>query len=192
MRVARMRRMRCLPIVVLLALCATADAAPKDPQTARLLSGGASGVAGAVTLAGFLTTPQGEAFNKPVLYTGIGMLFVAPSIGEFYAGQYLTIGMGVRAAATGLALYTLSSQTRPVICDEVGAGKELNCRSFTENAYPLLGLSAIAFVGGVWYDVLDAADSADRYNRKHGFTVAPATLPGPQGSVPGFVVSGVF
>src|SRR5690242_6472174 len=98
-----MRRMRCLAVVVVLVFCATANAAPKDPNKAAIMSGTAAGVAGAVTLAGFLTTPEGEAFNEPVLYTGIGLLAVTPSLGEFYAGQYLTIGMGIRAAATGLA-----------------------------------------------------------------------------------------
>lgn len=184
--------MRCLPLVVLLALLGTAEAGPKNRDTARILSGTAAAGAGVVTLAGFLTTPQGEPFNRPVLYTGIGMLMVAPSAGEFYAGQYLTLGMGIRAGATALALYTLSSQTRAVVCDEPGATRDMTCQQFTENAYPLLGVSAIAFIGGVWYDVLDAADSADRYNQKHGFTVAPTTLAGPQGIAPGFVLSGVF
>jgi hypothetical protein len=192
MSVARIAAMRCLPLVVLLALFGTAEAGPKNRDTARILSGTAAGVAGAVTLAGFVTTPQGEAFNEPVLYTGVGMLFVAPSLGEFYAGQYLTLGMGIRAAAAGLAFYTLATQTEAVICDEPGANKDLNCSTFTGNAYPLLGVSAIAFIGGVWYDVLDAGDSADRYNQSHGFTVAPTTLPSPQGMAPGLVVSGVF
>jgi hypothetical protein len=187
-----MRAMRGLAVVVVLVFCATAHAGPKDPKTAKIMSGTAAGVSGAVALAGFLTTPEGEAFNEPVLYTGIGLLAVTPSLGEFYAGQYLTIGMGVRAAATGLAIYTLNSQTKAVICDTPGANHELACRSFNENAYPLLGVSAIAFIGGVWYDVLDAGDAADRYNRDHGFTVAPTTLSGPQGLAPGLVVSGQF
>lgn len=184
--------MKVLSVAIVLVFCATANAAPKDRDTAKIMSGTAAGVSGAVTLAGFLTTPEGEAFNEPVLYTGLGMLAVTPSLGEFYAGQYLTIGMGIRAAAAGLAIYTLSSQTTPVICDTPGANHDLACRSFKENAYPLLGVSAIAFVGGVWYDVLDAGDSADRYNRKHGFSVAPATLSGPQGLAPGLMVSGQF
>lgn len=184
--------MRFLSVVVVLVFCATANAAPKDRNTAKIMSGTAAGVSGAVTLAGFLTTPEGEAFNEPVLYTGLGMLAITPSLGEFYSGQYLTIGMGIRAAAAGLALYTLNTQTKAVICDEVGATHDLACKSFTENAYPLLGVSAIAFIGGVWYDVLDAGDAADRYNREHGLTVAPTTMQGPQGLAPGLVVSGQF
>lgn len=184
--------MRFLSVLVVLVFCATANAAPKDRKTATIISASSASVAGAVTLAGFVTAPEGEAFNEPVLYTGVGLLAIAPSFGEFYAGQYLTLGMGIRAAATGLAIYTLNTQTKAVICDQVGANHDLNCESFTENAYPLLGISAIAFIGGVWYDALDAGDAADRYNSKHGFTVAPTTLPGPQGLAPGLVVSGQF
>ena len=186
-------RMRSLAVaLVLVASLGHAEAGPKNRQTARVLSGASAGVAGAVTLAGFLTTPEGEAFNEPVLFSGIGLLMVAPSAGEFYSGQYLTYGMAVRAAATGLAVYTLETQTRAVRCDEVGASHELECESFTRNAYPLLGIAAIAFIGGVWYDTLDAADSADRYNARHGFTVTPTVMPGPQGLAPGLSLGGAF
>ena len=169
-----------------------AHAGPRNRQTARVLSGTAAGVSGAVALAGFLTVPEGEAFNRPVLYTGMGMLFVMPSAGEFYSGQYLTWGMGVRAVATGLAYWTLQKEVEPVICDEVGANKDLNCKQFKENAYPLLGVAAIAFIGGVFYDVLDAPDAADRFNARHGFVVTPAPLQGPTGMAPGLTLTGSF
>lgn len=179
-----------VPLMLVLA-CATAHA-EKDRKTATYLSAGAASVAGAVTLAGFLTTPEGEAFNTPVLYTGLGLLFIAPSAGEYYAGQYLTIGMGVRAAATGFAVWTLQSQTRAVRCDTIGASTALDCETFTENAYPFMGIAAIAFIGGVWYDVLDAGDAADRYNRKHSIMAVPTVMPGPQGLAPGLSISGAF
>jgi hypothetical protein len=182
---------RVVSLLILLA-CATAHAGPRNREHARIMSGTAAAVSGAVALAGFVTTKEGEPFNQPVLYTGVGLLMVTPSLGEFYAGQYLTYGMGVRAAATGLAIYALRTQVKAVRCDTVGANYDLACKSFTENAYPLLGLSAIAFIGGVWYDVLDAPDAADRYNRSHGYVVTLAALPGPQGLAPGLMVGGSF
>lgn len=190
-----MRRLALATVAVLVvsSFAATAaEAGPRNRQTARVLSGAAAGVAGAVTLTGFLTVPEGEAFNRPVLYTGIGMLFVMPSLGEMYAGQYLTWGMGVRAVATGLAVWTLHEEVEPVVCDTIGANKDLNCRQFKENAYPLLGVAAIAFIGGVFYDVLDAPDAADRFNARHGFVVAPAPLSGPNGMAPGLTLTGTF
>lgn len=190
-----MRRLALATVAVLVvsSFAATAaEAGPRNRQTARVLSGAAAGVAGAVTLTGFLTVPEGEAFNRPVLYTGVGMLFVMPSLGEMYAGQYLTWGMGVRAVATGLAVWTLHEEVEPVVCDTIGANKDLNCKQFKENAYPLLGVAAIAFIGGVFYDVLDAPDAADRFNARHGFVVAPAPLSGPNGMAPGLTLTGTF
>jgi hypothetical protein len=179
-------------VLVMSFAATTAHAGPRNRQTARVLSGTAAGVSGAVALTGFLTVPEGEAFNKPVLYTGVGMLFVMPSLGEMYSGQYLTWGMGVRAVATGLALWTLQKEVEPVICDTVGANKDLNCKQFKENAYPLLGVAAIAFIGGVFYDVLDAPDAADRFNARHGFVVAPAPINTGSGMAPGLTFMGSF
>jgi hypothetical protein len=184
--------MRCLVVLVILLISTAADAGPRNRNTARVMSGTAAGVSGAITLAGFVTTPSGEPFNRPVLYTGLGMLMVTPSLGEFYAGQYLTWGMGVRAVATGFAIWTLQTQTEAVRCDEIGAPHEPTCNSFNDMAYPLLGIAGIAFIGGVWYDVLDAADAADRFNARHGYTVVPVPLRGPNGMAPGLVLSGSF
>ena len=175
--------------LVLLGLCATAQAGPKSRQTAKLASGISAAVSGGVVLGGFVLAPDAKPFHKPLLYTGVGMLFIAPSAGEFYAGQYLTIGMGVRAAATGLAIYTLQTQTKIITCDDASTSDE-KCEGFTDNAAPILGVAAIMFIGGVWYDVLDAGDAADRYNRKHGYAVTPTAMRGPQGMVPGLAISG--
>lgn len=182
---------RCLVTVSLLALCATAHAEKKDRQTARLASGIAASVAGVVTLGGFVFAQESKPFNEPLLYTGLGLLLVGPSAGEFYAGQYLTIGMGIRAVGAGLAVWTLQTQTKVVTCDDALSSNE-KCTGFVENAAPLLGVAAIVFIGGVWYDVLDAPDAADRYNKKHGFTATPTALVGPHGLAPGVAISGSF
>lgn len=179
-------------VTCLLLASVPAHAGPKDRQTARLLSGTAASVSGAVVLSGFVFAQDGKPFNVPVLYTGLGLLAVTPSLGELYAGQYVTIGMGVRAAATGLAVYTLRTQTRFATCDDALSSNEPPCEIFKELAYPLLGIAAIAFIGGVWYDVLDAPDAADRYNKRHGFAPVPAVLPGPQGPAPGLMLGGTF
>ncbi len=187
-----MPRMRRLAVVsVLLALCATASADTKDPQTARLASGISASVAGAVTVGGFVFAQDGHPFNTPVLYTGLGLMLVGPSAGEFYSGQYLTIGMGIRAVGAGLAVWTLQTQTKIVTCDDATNSNQ-KCTDFVENAAPLLGIAAIIFVGGVWYDVLDAADSAERHNRKQSVSVTPTALAGPHGLAPGLAFGGSF
>ena len=187
-----MRAMRfSVAAAAVLALCATAHAGPKDPQTARLASGITSAAAGAVTLGGFVFAPDSKPFNKPLLYTGVGMLFIGPSAGEFYAGQYLTWGMGIRAAGAGLAIWTLQNETKVITCDDASTSDE-KCEGFTDIAAPILGVAAIIFIGGVWYDVLDAKDAAERYNRKNGFSVTPTALAAPHGTVPGLAFGGTF
>jgi hypothetical protein len=183
--------MRCLALCALL-WSATAHAGPKNPKTAKVLSGTAAAVSGAVVVTGFVTAKDGDPFNLPILYTGLGLLAITPSLGEFYAGQYLTIGMGVRVAGAGLAVYTLENYTQPSKCPLDPPSEPNRCESLTEGAYPLLGIAAITFIGGVWYDVLDAGEAADRYNKKHGYTIVPAVVPGPHGPTPGVLVGGTF
>jgi hypothetical protein len=183
--------MRGLLVTVMLVLtCATAQA-DKKRKTATILSTAGASVSGAVVLAGFMTAPDSKRINPPVMYTGIGMLFVTPSLGEFYAEQYLTIGMGIRAASALLAVYTLETQTKLATCDTAHSSTEPPCEIFKEAAYPMLGLAAIGFIGGVWYDALDADDAVDRYNRKHGFKITPG-VPTTSGAAPGLTISGSF
>lgn len=181
---------RALVALFLVAVCATAHA-EKNRKTAKILSVTGASVSGAVVLAGFLTAPDSKRINEPVMYTGLGLLFVTPSLGEFYAGEYVTIGMGIRALATGLAVYTINNSTRLATCDTAMSSNDPKCEVFTENAYPLLGIAAIGFIGGVWYDALDADDAVDRYNRKHGYQVTPAVAT-TSGFAPGLSLSGVF
>lgn len=189
----RMTRVRMTAAFLVVALAgAPAVAGPKNRQTARIMAGTASAVSGAVVLAGFVAAKDGDPFVDPLLYTGVGLLAVTPSLGQFYAGQYLTIGMGVRAAGAGIALYTLESYTQLAKCPLAPPSDPPECEILTEGAYPLLGLAAITFIGGVWYDVLDASDAVDRYNQKHGYTFAPIIVPAPQGPAPGVFVGGTF
>jgi len=182
---------RVLVALMVVFACATAHAGPKKKQTAQILSGVGASVSGAVVIAGFMAAPDGKRFNEPVMYTGLGLLSITPSFGELYVGEYLTWGMGIRAVAGALAVYTLQTQTRLATCDTANSSTEPPCEIFTEGAYPLLGLAAIGFIGGVWYDVLDADDAVDRYNRKHGFSVAPV-VPTTSGLAPGMSLSGTF
>ena len=184
--------MRRVLVALMMALaCATAYAGPKKKQTAQILSGVGASVSGAVVITGFMTAPDAKRFNEPVMYTGLGLLAITPSLGEFYAGQYLTWGMGIRAVAASLAVYTLQTQTHLAVCDTAHSSSDPPCEVFKEGAYPLLGLAAIGFIGGVWYDVLDSGDAVERYNRANGFSIAPV-VPTTSGLAPGMSLSGTF
>ena len=160
--------------VVLFLILATATArADKSPDTAKYLSGGASAVSGAVLLFGFLDPPLGQPFNRPVMYTGLVLAAFTPSLGEFYAGEYFTPGMAIRIAAAGLATYAMQEQTELVTCDTAASATDPKCTQLKGAGIALIGVAAIGFIGGMWYDSLDAGDAVNRWRSRHGIVVAP-------------------
>ena len=104
--------------------------------------------------------PEGEAFNQPVLFTGVGLLFVAPSLGQFYSGAVPDVRHGRARRSDG---HSRSTRSRARLVRSAATPPVRRRRSSarsSRNAYPLLGIAAIAFIGGVWYDALDAGDAA--------------------------------
>jgi hypothetical protein len=168
------------------------DARPKSEETAQLLSGLGAGVPAALMLTAFLASTPEDPFNRPLMYTGLATAAIAPSLGEIYAGEYVTVGMAARVVGVGLAAYALKHYTIATMCDIGGAPGSLGCKRLDSKAFPVLGLAAIAFVGGMAYDVEDADDAVDRWNTSHHLTAAPIILDGPTGPAPGLSVGGAF
>ncbi len=176
--------MRRLVLVAAL-LASTPAFADKDRQTAQILSGAGAGLSTALVLASF-AAPGNDVANMPLLYAGIGTSLITPSLGEWYAGQYLTWGMGIRAAAAALGVYAVATQNETVRCQTASPP---TCKTMTGDGIAMLGIAAIAYVGGAWWDIADAPDAVDRYNTAHGF-LTPTVLPTPSGSVvPGLYFS---
>ena len=167
--------MRTVVLVSLLLASRAVRADDKSRETAQYLSGGASAVSGAVILYGFLEPPRGEPFNKPVMYAGLGLAAITPSLGEFYAGEYFTPGMAIRIAAAGLATYALTSETETVTCDTASGPADPKCTQLKGAGVALMGVAAIGFIGGMWYDSLDAGDAVDRWRARHGVVVTPTS-----------------
>ncbi|HEV7556510.1 MAG TPA: hypothetical protein VGO00_13685 [Kofleriaceae bacterium] len=173
-----MRRALALTLVMTAAL-STAHA-EKKRTTAQALSGIGAGVSSAMILAAFIvsdgTTYYGSwepgHVNHPLLYAGFGVSLVSPSLGEYYAGQYLTIGEGVRAAAAALALAAIAKGETTARCETID-DPTVMCKAFSRTGVVLLSIAAIAYVGGVAYDVMDASDAVDRFNSKHGIIIVP-------------------
>jgi len=187
-----MRRIAAsLGMVLVLVAGSRVARANKDRQTAQLLSGVGAGASGALVVASFVAADDHGEINYPLFYVGAGTSVITPSLGEWYAGQWLTIGMGVRIAAAGLATYAVRTQQKTVTCDYASmAGQE--CKALKGAGIALLGVAAIAYVGGAWYDALDAGDAVDRHNRAHAAFVTATVLPGPRGLAPGLAVGGTF
>jgi hypothetical protein len=180
---------RALALVALLA-AANAHAEPhkKSRTLAQALSGLGAGVSGALVITSMFTGGQLGQVNMPLLYVGVGVSTIAPSAGEWYAGEWLSWGMGVRAIAGATAIVIAQTQTQTQTCN-TGVG---SCTTLTGAGVALLGIAGIAYLGGIAYDVIDAGDAVDRYNRAHGFTldVTPMVVPTPSGTTPMLLVSG--
>ena len=159
-------------VLILVLACAVAHADDKSRETAAYLSGGGAAVSGAVLLTSFLTAGNGEPFNNPVLYTGLAIGVVAPSLGQFYAGEWFTPGMAVRIASAGLAVYAVRNEEAIVTCDDANTYGQM-CKQLKGAGVALIGVAAIGYIGGMWYDSLDAADAADRWNKRHHVIVTP-------------------
>jgi hypothetical protein len=164
---------------------------PKSEQTAFILAGTGTGVSSALILAGFLGGDSSYPFNQPLMYAGLASAAITPSLGQFYAGEYLTIGMAARVVGVGLATYGLTHYTHTTTCDTAHMAGTV-CKSLGSEAIPFLGLAAIAFVGGMAYDVGDADDAARRWNARHGFVIAPSIVPSASGPAPGLSIAGQF
>jgi hypothetical protein len=172
---------RTLTALVLVASLATAHA-EKSVRTAQVLSGVGTGVSSGLFLAAFLTGDKEGSVNHPVLYTAIGTSVITPSLG---AGQYVTVGSVIRVLAGGLAIYAVTAQTETVRCATIEFSE---CKELTGTATVLLGIAALAFVGGAAYDVMDADDAVKRYNARTRMALVPAVTP----ESAGLVVTGQF
>ena len=163
----------------------------KSEQTAMILSGVGTGVSSVLIFAAFLDENADQPFNKPLMYTGLATAAITPSLGQFYAGEYITIGMAARVVGAGIATYGLTHYTKTGTCDNATMSGSM-CKTLDSGAYPLLGLAAIAFVGGMAYDVGDAGPAVKRWNERHGFAIAPAVVPTVTGPAPGISFAGQF
>jgi len=89
-------------IVAVLAGTASAE---KSVRTAYIASGVGTGVSSVLFLSAFFVGEKNGDVNMPLLYAGLGSGVITPSLGEFYVGKYLTVGMGIRVAAGLIATY---------------------------------------------------------------------------------------
>lgn len=181
---------RAFAILVAAALLApaTAHAEPRKLTTAQALSGVGTGVSGALFLSAFVLSERDGDINFPLIYAGLGSAVVTPALGQWYAGRYLTPGTAIRAAAALLATYAVVHYSQTERC---GTVEFKECSGLQSEAVALLGVSAIAFVGGAALDVKTLPDAITDYNAR--FTVTPMLMPtttGPPGA--GLGLSGAF
>lgn len=184
---------RIVLVVAMVAVLGTAaEAGVKRRQTAQLLAGVGTGLSGALIISSVVFAPNYGQINEPLLYTGLVTSVFTPSLGNWYAGEYLTWGMAVRGGAAALGVYALAAQYETVTCANASSSTQ-QCKQIQSTGIALLIVAAIAYVGGSAYDVLDASDAVDRYNSRHGIQLTPTAMRGVNGApTPGLAVVGRF
>lgn len=178
-----------LSVALLGVLAPAAHAERKKLSTAQAISGVGTGASAAVFLTAILLAKQNSGeVNLPLVFVGLGSSVITPSLGHWYAGRYITVGLGVRAAAAGVAAWGVLNYQQTVRCNTF---EYMECKNLKGGAMVVLGISAIAFVGGAAYDFKTLGESVDSYNAR--FALTPTIMPttsGPPGA--GLVLSGEF
>ncbi len=164
----------------------TAHADDKNPNTAIALSGIGAGVSSVLIVASFFTANDYNDINVPMLEIGLGTSLITPSLGEWYAHDWLTPGMGVRVGAAALAAVAVAEEEKTAPCN---LDPTMNCKSLKGTGLALLGIAAIAYIGGTAWDISDAGDAVVRYNhRQITYSLAPIVVHGGAG----LAVGGTF
>jgi len=145
----------------------SSDVGPKSPDTALMLSLGGTAASAALVLAG------GASNDGGLVAAGLLSSLVTPSLGEWYAGKPLTLGMGVRVASAAAEMYGLAEAFS---CWD-------SCSSGDNNTAGVLIIGGlVGYAAGTIYDIADAPSSAREYNRAHAWHITPAMMRTPSGN----------
>jgi hypothetical protein len=181
---------RLLVSIAILAAATGTASAEKKLRTAQIASGVGTGVSSALVITAFFVGEKNGDVNMPLLYAGLGSGVVTPSLGEFYVGKYVTLGMGLRVAAGALATWGVLAHDQEVRCNDTT--QFMTCKNLKQEAFLWVGLAGIMFIGGAAYDIKELPDYVDDYN-KGSFAVAPTVMPTPTGgSAFGLAAVGTF
>jgi hypothetical protein len=95
-----------------------------------------------------------------VMVAGISAILL-PSAGHWYAGNYLTIGTGIRLLGGVIGTIALSALVR---ADEVG------------NLEDAFWLGTLGVGIGAVYDIATAGSAVDSWNREHAESITPTAM----------------
>lgn len=156
------RSLTVLVVVALASRLAMADDSPEPRSEATAVALSLSGTAASTALVVIGFNTASPKLDIAGLATGL----ITPSLGEWYAGRYLTLGLVTRVAGAGIV-----------------------ATSGGDPGAILLGVGIEA--AGAVYDVATAGSAAADYNRRH-VLVTPTVLPTPSGPTLGLGVGGSF
>jgi hypothetical protein len=177
--------MSVLAIAVTTSIARADDGAPtpKSETTATELSLGGTAASAVLVIAGARTNSSG------LLLTGLASSLVTPSLGQWYSGQPLTLGMGIRAAS---AVATIAGLSEALSCSNEFSDTPHDCGA---GAAFLVAGGLLGYAAGTVYDIETAGRAAREYNDALGLSVRvmPAVMRTPSGtSTMGVGIGGSF
>ncbi len=154
------RSLICLAIVASVATARADEVDDKSPGIALGLSLGGTIASGVVLGLAIANQPP----SQPVIVAGAVGLALLPSAGHWYAHDYLSTGLLLRAGAVAGAAVLYG-----VLPCHRGDSPYEPCTSPGAQGVAL-GLGAAAFGIGVLWDIGSAPGAAERYNDKHSLS----------------------
>jgi hypothetical protein len=151
--------MKVIAFAAFLALSPAVAHADKDRDTAFWLSATGTAASTAIVFASVFTAEPGKV-NEPVLYVGLGASLFTPSLGQYYAGQYFTIGEGIRGAAAIATVLAVRSGQESARCNTVEPN--MSCTAWTPTSIAVIGIAAIRVRRRLGVRRLRRARAADR------------------------------
>ncbi|MBP6837611.1 MAG: hypothetical protein KA190_09925 [Kofleriaceae bacterium] len=161
----------------------------RSPGTALALSLG--GTAAAYAMVAWGTAAPGSAAGQTLGWVGAGSALIAPSLGQWYAGEGFTTGLGLRLGGASMGA--------------VGAIGLMRCAERSGDVVPSCPGSMLLLVGasglvltGVIHDIATAPRAARRFNtraaerRRASVQAVPALVSAGGARAPGLGLAGTF
>lgn len=147
----------------------------KNPAAAFGMSFGGTLASGALIALSYDLHSGGEP-NNALLYAGVAGLALMPSAGHWYAHDYVSMGLLIRAG--GVAGAALLFAASPCVrgdspyeaCTNISGGQQV----------ALIGGAASFLIGTLW-DIGTAPGAASRYNEKLQISLVPVVSRGSYG-----------
>ena len=176
-----MQRLFAIAIVITLTSArarAETDDDTKSGATATWLSLGGTAAAYITTAELARVSDARPSARTFVIGVDVGLWLALPSLGHFYANDWHSTGLAIRATGIGAIM--------------VGAVSDSSCENEPCAGSLLVGLGVLTLVTGTIYDIATASGAAHDYNRAHRVSIAPTVLNPPSGPVIGLGVGGQF
>lgn len=119
--------------------------------------------------------------GRRVVEVGLLAGIPGPALGQWYAGKWLTPGLGARVIGGSMVIYGLENLDNCLLTES----------SSCSTARASFVVGGLLYVAGAVHDIATAGRSV-RERRAPRLAVAPAILTGSKANGPGVVVSGAF